>query len=53
MLTHWPAILCLIAGLGLVIFEMFTPGFHIPGLVGSSCCWSAWCCRPKRFSRRW
>lgn len=34
MLTHWPAILCLIAGLGLVIFEMFTPGFHIPGVVG-------------------
>ena len=26
--------LCLIAGLGLVIYEMFTPGFAVPGITG-------------------
>ncbi len=30
----WPAIICLVVGLGLVIFEMFTPGFAAPGLIG-------------------
>ncbi len=30
----WPAILCLVLGLGLVIYEMFTPGLHLPGLLG-------------------
>lgn len=31
---EWPAILCLVLGLGLVIYEMFTPGFHVPGILG-------------------
>ena len=30
----WPAIVCLVLGLGLVIFEMFTPGFAAPGISG-------------------
>jgi len=29
-----PATLCLIAGLALVIYEMFTPGFAVPGITG-------------------
>lgn len=33
-LLHWPAMICLIAGLALVIFEMFTPGFAVPGILG-------------------
>lgn len=31
---EWPAILCLVLGLGLVLYEMFTPGFHLPGILG-------------------
>ena len=30
----WPAAVCLFLGMGLLIFEMFTPGFHAPGLAG-------------------
>jgi membrane-bound ClpP family serine protease len=30
----WPAIICLVVGLGLVIYEMFTPGFAVPGITG-------------------
>ena len=29
-----PALMCLLVGLGLLIFEMFTPGMGIPGLLG-------------------
>ena len=29
-----PALLCLLLGLGLVIYEIFTPGFAFPGLTG-------------------
>ena len=28
-----PALMCLLVGLGLLIFEMFTPGMGIPGLL--------------------
>lgn len=31
---NWPAILCLLLGLALLIFEMFTPGFAAPGILG-------------------
>jgi len=31
---EWPAILCLVLGLGLVLYEMFTPGLHLPGILG-------------------
>lgn len=31
---NWPAMICLAAGLALVIFEMFTPGFQLPGILG-------------------
>ena len=30
----WPAITCLVLGLGLMIYEMFTPGFAVPGITG-------------------
>ena len=30
----WPVILCLVLGLGLLILEMFTPGFGVPGVLG-------------------
>lgn len=30
----WPALLCLIAGIILLIIEMFTPGFGISGAMG-------------------
>ena len=35
-ITGWslPAIVCLLVGLGLMIFEMFTPGMGLPGLLG-------------------
>lgn len=29
-----PAIMCLLVGLGLLIFEMFTPGMGLPGILG-------------------
>lgn len=29
-----PAVLCLLVGLGLLIFEMFTPGLGAPGVLG-------------------
>ena len=32
-ITWLPAI-CFIAGFGLVIFEMFNPGFGVPGIAG-------------------
>ncbi|MCE5236111.1 MAG: NfeD family protein [Clostridiaceae bacterium] len=31
---EWPAILCLMLGLGLIIYEMFTPGLHLPAILG-------------------
>ncbi len=31
---EWPAILCLVLGLGLILYEMFTPGLHLPALLG-------------------
>lgn len=31
---NWPAMICLVAGLALIIFEMFTPGFRLPGILG-------------------
>lgn len=31
---EWPAILCLVLGVGLIVYEMFTPGFGVPGLLG-------------------
>ena len=30
----WPAIVCLVLGMGLMIYEMFTPGFAVPGIAG-------------------
>jgi membrane-bound ClpP family serine protease len=35
-LSGWsvPAVLCLLVGLGLLIFEMFTPGIGAPGVLG-------------------
>lgn len=30
----WPAITCLVLGLELMIYEMFTPGFAVPGITG-------------------
>ena len=30
----WAAAVCLILGIALVIVEMFTPGFTVPGVVG-------------------
>lgn len=35
-ITGWsiPALACLIAGLALIICEMFTPGFSFPGILG-------------------
>jgi membrane-bound ClpP family serine protease len=30
----WFSALLLIVGLGLLIFEIFTPGFHLPGITG-------------------
>ncbi len=32
--TSWLVWVLLVVGLGLLIFEIFTPGFHVPGLVG-------------------
>lgn len=34
MSIGWIPVVCFLAGLGLVIFEMFTPGFGFPGLTG-------------------
>lgn len=34
LLTNLPIIICVIAGLLLLVIEMFTPGFGIPGLSG-------------------
>ena len=31
---NFPAILCLLLGLGLLIYEMFTPGMGVPGALG-------------------
>lgn len=31
---NFPAVLCLLVGLGLLIFEMFTPGIGAPGVLG-------------------
>ena len=31
---NWPAAICLIIGLILVIIEMFVPGFGLPGMLG-------------------
>ncbi len=30
----WPVVVCLILGVGLLIVEMFTPGFGVPGVLG-------------------
>jgi len=30
----WPAIVCLVLGMGLMVYEMFTPGFAVPGITG-------------------
>ena len=30
----WPVIVCLVLGVGLLIVEMFTPGFGVPGVLG-------------------
>ncbi len=30
----WPVVVCLILGLGLLVVEMFTPGFGVPGVLG-------------------
>ncbi len=30
----WPVVVCLIIGLGLLVVEMFTPGFGVPGVLG-------------------
>lgn len=30
----WPIILCLVIGIGLLVFEMFTPGFGVAGAFG-------------------
>jgi len=30
-----PALVCLLVGLGLMIFEMFTPGMGLPGILGA------------------
>ena len=30
-----PAVICLVVGLALMIYEMFTPGMGIPGLLGA------------------
>lgn len=32
-----PAIACLIAGIALIICEMFLPGFSLPGILGTVC----------------
>ena len=32
-----PALICLIAGLILMVCEMFTPGMGIPGILGGLC----------------
>ncbi|MEA5058539.1 MAG: hypothetical protein EOM66_02455 [Clostridia bacterium] len=32
---HLPAIICLIVGLLLMVYEMFTPGMGFPGLLGA------------------
>ncbi len=31
---EWPAVLCLVVGLGLILYEMFTPGLHLPAILG-------------------
>lgn len=31
---NWVTVLCLLIGLGLVVFEMFHPGFGAPGVIG-------------------
>ena len=31
---NWPAAVCLIAGFALVLVELFTPGFGVPGVAG-------------------
>lgn len=31
------SLILLLVGLGLLIFEIFTPGFHVPGIVGIIC----------------
>ncbi len=30
----WPVIVCFILGIGLLVVEMFTPGFGVPGVLG-------------------
>lgn len=44
---EWPAILCLVLGLGLVLYEMFTPGFHLPGILGVMALFAAVILRAK------
>ena len=34
ILTNLPLILCLIAGVGLLVLEVFVPGFGLPGVSG-------------------
>lgn len=34
IVTNLPIVLCVLAGLGLLILEMFLPGFGIPGISG-------------------
>lgn len=33
---NWPAAICLIVGFGLVVVELFVPGFGAPGITGIS-----------------
>lgn len=34
---QFPAVICLVVGLLLMIYEMFTPGMGFPGLMGAIC----------------
>ncbi len=34
MSITWPVIVCMAMGIGLLVVEMFTPGFGVPGVLG-------------------
>ncbi len=34
LLTNLPTVICVVAGLGLIILEVFLPGFGVPGISG-------------------
>jgi len=34
LFTNWPVMLCLLLGSGLIILEVFLPGFGLPGISG-------------------